>query len=241
MGYRTAFVASWVAAADTKQQRMKSASPRLQSLLLIISDVMLGELMAHWIAEKVPEAQVEFARSEGAARELFKARAFDVVLIGAHLPGCTGLSLAREIKKLHSETRCLLLSNDSDGMWVDRALKANVEGVITRFCDAMTLTESVRQLLAGRRYFSRDVTSSFAGYSVASQDEEPHRLLTTREYEVFVQIGQGKTLKGISQDLKLSPRTVSVHKYNIRKKTGLESAAGIARYCMEYGLLQGAS
>jgi DNA-binding NarL/FixJ family response regulator len=202
---------------------------------------MLGELMAHWIAEKVPEAQVEFARSADAARQLFKARAFDVVLIGAHLPGCTGLSLAREFKKRHSETRCLLLSNDSDGRWVDRALKANVEGVITRFCDAMTLTESVRQLLAGRRYFSRDVTSSFAGYGIASQDEEPHRLLTTREYEVFVQIGQGKTVKGISQDLKLSPQTVSVHKYNIRKKTGLVSDAGIAHYCMEYGLLQGAA
>ena len=66
-------------------------------------------------------------------------------------------------------------------------------------------------------------------------------MLSVREFEVFMQIGAGKSVKVISEELQLSPRTVSVHKHNIRKKTGIDSSARIARYCLEHGLLQWAA
>ena len=71
--------------------------------------------------------------------------------------------------------------------------------------------------------------------------KELHKVLSSREFEIFLQLAHGKSLKAISLDLSLSAKTVSVHKHNIWKKTGIDSGAKIARYCVEHGLLAGGS
>jgi DNA-binding NarL/FixJ family response regulator len=220
---------------------MNSAIPCKKSALIVACHVMLGELLAQHILHQMPDVSVVVARNVKEARELFSMRGFDVVMLEVQLPGCSGISVAQEIKQRHPATKCLMLSDDSNGMWVERALKVNADGFITKFCDCSKVMEALKLLLNGERYFSPEVTTSFAAYLISQHKDEIHRILTAREFEVFMQIGSGKTVKVISHELKLSPRTVSVHKHNIRKKTGIDSSARIARYCLEHGLLKGAA
>lgn len=220
---------------------MDSTHPRKKRILLLASHVMLGELLAEFISRKLPDVSVSVTHQVQEARELLSEEAFNVVMLEVQLPGCSGITIAREIKQRYPATGCLLLSEDSNGMWVERALKVNVDGFITKFCDSANTVEALERLLMGERYFSTDVKTSLAAYLISKHDSEPHRMLSVREFEVFMQIGAGKSVKVISEELQLSPRTVSVHKHNIRKKTGIDSSARIARYCLEHGLLQWAA
>ena len=55
----------------------------------------------------------------------------------------------------------------------------------------------------------------------------PIEKLTDREFEVFQLIGQGKSTRDIAAQLSLSPKTVDVHRANIKEKLGLQDATAL--------------
>ena len=58
--------------------------------------------------------------------------------------------------------------------------------------------------------------------------------LTDREFEVFQLVGQGKGTKEIAAQLRLSAKTVEVHRLNIKKKLSLQTAAELIRYAVRW-------
>jgi DNA-binding NarL/FixJ family response regulator len=124
-------------------------------------------------------------------------------------------------------------------LWIERSLKAGARGYVAKDSPPKEIVMAIEQALMGKKYLSRSVAQAFAENAVRSPagGKELHGALSNRELEVFLQIAQGKSLKAISLDLNLSAKTVSVHKHNIWKKTGIDSGARIARYCVEHGLL----
>ena len=57
--------------------------------------------------------------------------------------------------------------------------------------------------------------------------------LTPREREVLTLVAQGLTSKEIARKLAIDPRTVDVHRANIRQRFGLESSAALLRFAIE--------
>ncbi len=118
-------------------------------------------------------------------------------------------------------------------------MKAGACGYVAKDSPPSEIVNAIQSALRGKKYLSRSVAQSFAENAVRMPmgEKEMHKVLSNRELEIFLQIAQGKSLKAISLDLNLSAKTVSVHKHNIWKKTGIDSGAKIARYCVEHGLL----
>ena len=65
--------------------------------------------------------------------------------------------------------------------------------------------------------------------------------LTNREQTILLELAQGKSNKEVANSLGISVRTVETHRNNIKKKLGISSTAGLTRYAMEHGVLQGTS
>ena len=63
--------------------------------------------------------------------------------------------------------------------------------------------------------------------------------LTGREQMILLQLAQGKSNKQVAHDLDISVRTVETHRKNIKRKLGISSTAGLTRYALEHGVLQG--
>ena len=63
--------------------------------------------------------------------------------------------------------------------------------------------------------------------------------LTNREQTILLQLAQGKSNKEVAFALDISVRTVETHRKNIKRKLGISSTAGLTRYAMEHGVLQG--
>jgi DNA-binding NarL/FixJ family response regulator len=65
---------------------------------------------------------------------------------------------------------------------------------------------------------------------VASKD--PASVLSEREMGVFELTGQGLEAKEIAERFSISPRTVDVHRANIRNKLGIQGAHELMRYAL---------
>lgn len=79
------------------------------------------------------------------------------------------------------------------------------------------MTRSLVNRMAGARELKRSV-------------EE----LTDREFEVFELIGRGQPTADIADLLSISPRTVDVHRANIKSKLSVTSGAELARIAVRW-------
>ena len=212
-----------------------------QSILIIDGHIMVAEFLVAFLEDNFKQFSIVKSNSMREARMMLHHHLFDLVLTDVFGHESSGISMINEIKGISPKTRSLVLSAEANPLWVDQALRAGAFAFITKTCSSEEIVKAVDSVIQGRRYLSPDVSQKFAEYYSHSQMNKLHATLSPREFEIFVQIAQGKSMKVIGLDLNMSPKTVSVHKFNIAKKTGINSAAKIARYCIENGLLKEAA
>jgi len=54
-----------------------------------------------------------------------------------------------------------------------------------------------------------------------------------------LELAQGRSNRDVALALDISVRTVETHRKNIKRKLGIASTAGLTRYALEHGVLQG--
>ncbi|HUC85511.1 MAG TPA: response regulator transcription factor, partial [Candidatus Acidoferrales bacterium] len=97
--------------------------------------------------------------------------------------------------------------------------------------------QAIRQVLAGQVYVSQKMSArileNFSGHQTGAADS-PVRRLSDREFEVFQLIGQGVGTGEIASRLRLSVKTVEVHRANIKQKLNLATATELVRYAVRW-------
>jgi DNA-binding NarL/FixJ family response regulator len=212
-----------------------------KSVLIFAEHMMVGEFLTTFLQRHFQGFTIFTSTSMNEARELLRRVSFDLVLTDVLGFDHSVLSLIKEISVISPKTRCLLLGVKANPSWIDHALRAGACGFLTKTCTSGEILKAVDALIQGRSHLSPDLIQSLSEYASNERIGHLHSALSPRELEIFVQIGNGKSLKKISTDLKLSANTVGVHKHNISKKTGIKSTAKIAHYCIEHGLLSSAA
>ena len=230
---------------STQFQKNNTASlhsPMINKTFLIVDDhAMFAETLGQFLRIVFKETEVLVVTSAAKAREEASRRRIDVALIDLELADCSGLTLLSDFAAMLDAPSTIIVSMHLEAPWIERALKTGAMGYVANDSPPGEIVTAINSVLRGKKYLSRSVAQSFAENAVRLPvgGKELHKSLSDREFEIFLQIAQGKSLKAISLDLKLSAKTVSVHKHNIWKKTGIDSGARIARYCIEHGLLVG--
>ena len=62
--------------------------------------------------------------------------------------------------------------------------------------------------------------------------------LTVREIEILKLIANGYSNNNVGTVLNISPRTVSTHRNNIRRKLHVNNIAGLVRYALQNNLIK---
>ena len=118
-----------------------------------------------------------------------------------------------------------------------RAFKSGVNAYLSAGADPEELADAIANVLRGKTYLDKRLTNSFVKNLSDGADRAPHERLTPREYEVFIQVALGNGLSQIAENLNVSVKTISTHKRNIARKTGLNSAASIVLYAVQNRLI----
>lgn len=180
------------------------------------------------IIETVEEAQI---------RSVIEKRGVDLVILDLNIPGGDGLEILRMIKRLDWDLPVLVVSALREELYGVIALKEGAAGYLTKRCTSEELLCAVKMVAAGKKYVSEQLTQRLAKYIQSGNKVLPHERLTMREFQVMLMLGQGMSLKDVSDKLSLSYTTVATHKSRILIKMELQSVAQIVRYVTVQGLV----
>jgi DNA-binding NarL/FixJ family response regulator len=189
------------------------------------------------------EVVAEVADGETALRRVSEL-APDVVVLDISMPGLSGLDVARRLREEHPGVRALILSMHDDTEYVLRAVRAGAAGYLLKDDAGPQLPrQAVRAVHAGDSFFSPVVASRLTDALRADPgaSEDPLEALTGRELEVLRLVAGGRSNKQIATELGISRRTVESHRESLMRKLGIRTVAGLTRFALEQGLLEGGS
>jgi two-component system, NarL family, invasion response regulator UvrY len=164
----------------------------------------------------------------------------DVLLLDVAMPGPGVLEVIRRFKTEQPAVRILVLSVHPEQHYARRVLKAGADGYVTKNHTSEVLYSAIRQVHRGRKYITQSLAEELAsGIAAGREGQQPHEALSNREYEVFVQLGGGRSVDQIASHLSIKPKTVRSYRSRILEKTQLKSTAEIIFYALGCGLVTG--
>jgi DNA-binding NarL/FixJ family response regulator len=185
-------------------------------------------LLREGAARLLEEAGFEVVAQAGDAEDLLrKVRAHkpDVAIIDVRMPPDNvdeGLRAALTIRDELPEVGILLLSQYVEDRYLGELLATGAEGVgyllKDRLAEVMRLTEAVERVAAGGSVLDPEVVAQMVG---RRRQEGPLDSLTGREREVLNLMAEGRTNRGIAEELFISERAVERHVTSIFAKLDL--------------------
>jgi two-component system invasion response regulator UvrY len=182
-------------------------------------------------------AVVGEAQSGDEVLDLVRGQNVDVIVLDITMPGKNGLETLKELRRIKPEISVIVLSMHPKDQYAVRVLKAGAAGYISKESAPDELVSAIRKASLGEKYIGPDVAELLANYIERGVSDEPHKMLSDREYEVLRHIASGKGITQISEMMDLSVKTISTYRSRIVSKTGLASNAEMTRYAIEHSLI----
>lgn len=157
----------------------------------------------------------------------------DVILMDLNMPEIGGLSATEILLERQPDTRIVILSMHDNPEYISSALSHGAMGYILKDVPTDEIKLAIDTVMRGERYLCTGAQGSLEPKDAARES------LTEREQTILLQLAQGKSNKAVALTLDISVRTVETHRKNIKRKLGISSTAGLTRYAMEHGVLQG--
>lgn len=168
----------------------------------------------------------------------------DVVVMDIAMPQLNGLEATRQIIKDAPDIRVLILSSYSDDEYVHQLTEAGASGYLIKQTAANDLLKAIREAYKGNAYFSPTISKRILdSYREAYLQGRPLKKrgdqLTSREHEVLQLVAEGKGNKQIAADLCISIKTVEKHRQRVMDKLNIHDIAGLTRYAITRGIVEG--
>ncbi len=163
-----------------------------------------------------------------------------VVLMDINMPGIGGLEATPKLLRQKPDLKIIIVSMHTDELFPQRVLKAGAMGYLTKGSRIDEIVHAIDQVLANRHYITPEIAQRMALSKVDDEDESPFDNLSARELQVLLLMMEGKKLTEISDELCLSPKTVSTYRHRLHDKVGVKTDVELARLALFHGLIDNA-
>ena len=221
----------------------QKSNPAKKRILIVDDHPMMRQGLAQLIGSEPDLSVCWEADDAGQALDLLAKQKPDLVLADISLPDRNGLELIKDIHVLCPGALILVVSMHDESLYAERVLRAGARGYIMKQEGGKKLMTAVRQVLGGQIFVSEKMSARILEIFSGRRDgaSSPVAKLSDREFEVFQLIGRGKGTREIANHLRLSVKTVEVHRANIKKKLDLKTATDLVRQAVRWAEAQGAS
>ncbi len=178
------------------------------------------------------------ADSGEAAYQLYGEVNPDIVIMDISMPGMGGIESAKRILQRYSHAKIIIFSMHEAVSFASQALKTGVKGFVTKNGMAEDLLHAVLDVSKGKTFLSAGIAQKIALQTLIGDDDPMHQL-STREFEVFRLLAEGKRVEEVADMLKISQKTVANYYTIIKQKLGVSSPVEMVRLAMKHGLIVG--
>ena len=178
--------------------------------LIVVDDQQLLRRGLTMLLETLDDVTVVGQAGNGhEALALIAAVSPDVVLTDARMPGMDGLGLLAACRERHPGLPVVLLTTFDDQELVRAALQGGAAGFLLKDCSVESLSEAVRQAVAGGMVIDPRVARTALAASPA--EAGPLAALTPTELQVAALVATGAANTEIAAELFLAEGTVKNH------------------------------
>lgn len=170
------------------------------------------------------------------AYHLYSAAPVDVVVMDLSMPGMGGLESARRILGRYSMAKIIIFSMHDNATFASQVLKSGVKGYVTKTGSDSDLLKAIQEVANDRNYLSSEVAQKIALESM-SGDENPLKMLSAREFEVFRLLTEGVSAEEVGERLKISHKTVANYHTMIKQKLGVTNPIEMVRLAIRHGVI----
>jgi len=174
-------------------------------------------------------------------KQILSQREPDVVILDMVLEGVmTGFDLIEYMKKEYPQVKILAITMLVEKQYSDRAFELGALGFLPKREAVSDLIRAVETVAKGKYYISPDTAGQMIHRMVYTKNlfTEDLSVLTSREREIFMELGCGDSNQEIAEKLSISVSTVSTHLENIKVKLNLKTTRELSRkaraYCREH-------
>lgn len=160
----------------------------------------------------------------------------DVLVMDMSMPGMGGLEALRRIMTRYSTAKVVIFSMHENAAFASQALAAGARGYVGKSGEADDLVTAVHEVAAGRGYLSAVVAQKIALQNL-SGDDDPFRLLSAREFEIFRMLVEGGSVEQIAEQLNISHKTVANYQTMLKQKLGVTSPLEMVRLAIRHGVI----
>jgi len=207
--------------------------------LLIDDHKIIREGIKQILLMHFPSANFDECASAEEVMKNISDSDYDLVICDLSMPGRSGLDVLKQVKETKPNLRVLILSMHPDEHYAVRAIKAGAWGYVNKSDGAEVLIPAVQRILQGRKFIPADLAERLAD-NLTTDDKTEDRLhenLSSREFDIFKLLVEGKSISDISQQLSLGMSTVSTHRARILTKMNMKSNAELVKYAIQNNLI----
>lgn len=185
------------------------------------------------LLEEYPSARIgEAADAETLVAQVIND-GWDIVICDMNMPGRSGLDALSQLKQVAPNIPVLIMSMYPEDQYALRVLKAGAAGYLGKESIHDEIIRAVQTVLLGKKFITPSVAEKLANAYRDDTGQQPHELLSDREFDVFKLLAAGKSVSEIATQLSLSSTTVSTYRARIIEKMNLRSNAALTRYAIE--------
>lgn len=160
-----------------------------------------------------------------------------VAVLDIDMPHKDGFEVVRELERLKSDTKVILLTMHKEEGMFNTALDLGVKGYVLKDSAITDIVSSIEAVAVGENY----VSPALATYLVKRirrrttlVERKPSiNDLTPAERHILKLIAEHKTSREIAAELSISVRTVEHHRMNIGTKLDLHGSNALIKFAIE--------
>jgi DNA-binding NarL/FixJ family response regulator len=212
-------------------------APKSYSILLAEDLLLVLEGLSAWCQAQVGYRVVAQCCEGMSALRLIDCDKPDIAILDLNLRDLSTFEIVRKLRDAQTQTRIVILSTRNDERIVLQALRSGANAFLLKSDPTNHLLEAFDQILDGGIYISPSFKiDNIFNLRQKPIPENPLKMLSPRESQVFTWLVEGIRAKEIAARLSLSAKTVDTYRASMMRKLDISSVAGLVRFAIKQGV-----
>jgi DNA-binding NarL/FixJ family response regulator len=211
---------------------------KLQTVLLNGEYALLRAFLRAWLTRFNRLQVVAEANNAKQAMELVQKHRPALVLMDFDTFHDENIELLTKIRVGYPQVKVIIYFAKTDDEFAIKIIRAGAAGFVLKSADSEDMERAIKTVMSGGVYLSPGFLKSL-GTAVAKEGipDKSGKALSPRQAEILKLMGMGLSTKAVAFELRISAKTVDVHKQALMARIGVKNTTAMVKYAIRSGLV----